>query len=154
MVFSSFISYRQTYFSLFVFPWTTWPACFYRLFSLAWAFSFNMVPPGPRCVSSRSDRLNKTNKETNKETVLQQWTHYVILWRIAYKASWIHLTWTSFICRRMATTSFSCLHQLGFRRIWSSWSHRICRSRQAIIVEYWELVSQTFSRFVFRRLAT
>ena len=40
-----------------------WFPCLYRLFSLAWALCSSLVPSGPRCVSARSDRLNK---QTNK----------------------------------------------------------------------------------------
>ena len=34
-------------------------ACLYRLFSLARAFCSSLVPSGPKCVSARSDQLNK-----------------------------------------------------------------------------------------------
>ena len=59
VVFFSFISYLQICFCLYIFITTNWPACLYRLFSLAWAFLSGLVPSGPKCVSARSDQLNK-----------------------------------------------------------------------------------------------
>ena len=67
VVLFSFISYLQVCFLISLRFHRPIGQHAYRLFSLAWVFCLSPVPSGLKCVSARSDRLNKqTNKQTNR----------------------------------------------------------------------------------------
>ena len=72
MVFFSFISYLQILFSLFIFPQTTWPACFYRLFSLVGlSILFQSGPNRIQVCLHMEQHIKQTNKQT-KQTKTKQ----------------------------------------------------------------------------------
>ena len=77
--------YSFLFLNVFTFSQTNWSACLCRLFSLAWAFCLSLVPSGLKCVSARSNWLNKqTNKPDTADKLLN--IHDIV----SYFSNWLH----------------------------------------------------------------